>query len=419
MSQVLRVLVVDDEESIRFSLQRFLTDAGFHVSVASHPVDAKEMLPTIEFDVAVVDRILGDGEDGVDLVKHIKSVQPFCQTILISAYPSFESAAESLRSEAFAYLAKPVKRDEICQVTQEAAMQSKSRKERDSRARTMETQLLQASKMTSIGQLVSGIAHDFKNVLQVIAGYMDLLLANKQTAHPDYAKLKEIENVCQEGKQLVMQLLDSCGEREPSFEIIDINPTLQKVASLLTKTMPKNIQVGIRLSDALSPVSADPHQIHQCILNLAINARDAILEKRANLKNGRETEQPQIIIAAEDVILDEKRCEQLSGLTPGKYVLITVSDTGIGMAEDVRKRIFEPLFTTKASGKGTGFGLSMAYSIIKNHRGTVHVDSEPEKGTTLSIFLPAAEMRDPLSRVIGSKEPDSTGGRDENLLRTE
>lgn len=393
MSQTPGVLVVDDEESIRFSLRKFLTDAGFDVTVASHPIDAKGILSAREFDVAVIDRILPDGQSGLNLIKYIKSVQPFCQTILISAYPSFKSAAESLRCKTFAYLTKPLKREEVCGVVDEAARQSTLRREREAEAKTMERHLLQASKMEVAGQLVSGIAHDFNNMLQVIAGNVQLLMTNKQEGHPDYLRLNQIETIYQEAKQLIRQLLDSSNGQELSPEITDINSILQKIGYLLRSTIPKNIEVDMRLSNDLSPVEVDPYQIEQCLLNLGINARDAILEKGTTGKDKGKGEKPRIIMGTEDVILDEEHCRLYPWLGPGKYILITVSDTGIGMAGDVRERIFDPFFTTKAKDKGTGLGLYMAHRIIKNHQGVIGVYSESGKGTTFSIYLPTAHDR--------------------------
>lgn len=199
-----KVLVVDDEESFRYSFRRFLTDAGFDVAVASHSTEAKTVLSLNEFEVAVVDRILSEGQNGLDLILYIKSVQPFCQAIMITGYPSFESAAETLRCETFAYLTKPVKREKICRVVDEAARQSKSKREKDIKIKATERQLLQASRMEAIGRLASGIAHDFKNLLQLITGNIDLLLRNKQPEHPDYKVLNRLKTAGQRGSELII-----------------------------------------------------------------------------------------------------------------------------------------------------------------------------------------------------------------------
>ena len=391
-SQVPNILVVDDEESIRFSLQRFLTDAGFHVTLASHAAEARQILSRLSFDVAVVDRILPDGQDGVGLVEHIKGAQPFCQTILISAYPSFESAAKSMQCEVFAYLAKPVKRDEICRAVREAASKGRLRRERETRDNSLETQLFQASAMEAIGQLAGGIAHDFRNLLHVIGGNVELLMKDKKEDQPEYRTLKQIEFVCHKGKQLVRQLLDLCRSQDLHLEVVDLSTMLQKNEAFLREAIPEDIEVEMRLSENLAPVQVDPFQIEQCILNILINARDAIADKESCAKDEGNKEKPKIILATEDVILNEHHSHHYSWVKPGRHLLLSVSDTGIGMDEDVRRRIFDPLFTTKAMGKGTGLGLSTAYKIVKNHRGVIEVDSRPSKGTTFRIFLPAAEI---------------------------
>ena len=172
-----RILVVDDEESIRFSFQKFLSNAGHEITVAENIIDARAILSDNEFDVAVIDRILKDGQNGLDLVKHIREVNPFCEPILISAYPNFRSAAETLQYETFAYLTKPVKQEEICRVVEEAACKNKKKKE-------IEKQLIRAQKLESIDSLAGGFTHDFNNILMLMLGFVELAIIHTPEDSP-------------------------------------------------------------------------------------------------------------------------------------------------------------------------------------------------------------------------------------------
>lgn len=246
----------------------------------------------------------------------------------------------------------------------------------------LEKQLLQAQKMEAIGTLAGGIAHDFNNLLQVVLGYSELILADKQPNDPDYADLHKIRGAARNGAELVKQILTFSKRAEISPRPIDLNREVRKAEQLLRRTLPRIIEMDHFGAEDLWTINADPRQIEQILLNLAVNAKDAMP------RGGR------IVIETENVTLDEDYCRSHLGVGPGDYVLLTFSDTGIGIYPDVLDHIFEPFFTTKKTGEGTGLGLATVYGIVKQHNGHIICYSEPENGTTFKIYLPAIRSED-------------------------
>ena len=239
----------------------------------------------------------------------------------------------------------------------------------------LQEQLLHAQKMESIGTLAGGLAHDFNNLLNVISGYASIL----QLDATDPAKVSQsvdvINDTVKRGASLVQQLLALGRKTEISFEPVELNSVLEKLETLLKETFPKTIVTSLSLARDLPPVMVNSNQIHQALLNLCVNARDAMpdagkLLLETSLVHGVELRQR----------FQEVREDQ--------YVCISVADTGIGIDEVTKSRIFEPFFTTKAQGQGTGLGLSVVYGIVTNHSGFVDVESEPGRGTTFRIYLP-------------------------------
>jgi nitrogen-specific signal transduction histidine kinase/ActR/RegA family two-component response regulator len=240
-----------------------------------------------------------------------------------------------------------------------------------------EKQLLHFQKMEAVGTLAGGIAHDFNNLLQAIQGYVDLLLIDRDAGDPDYRKLQQIAHAAQRGGELTRQLLTFSRKAESKKMLLDLNREVGQAVRLLQRTIPKMIDIELRLAEPLKAVEADPVQVEQIIMNLAINAKDAMPE------GGR------LIIGTENASLDEGYCRTHLGAKPGDYVLLTVADTGHGINRGILDRIFEPFFTTKEVGKGTGLGLAIVYGIVKSHHGYISCFSEPGEGTSFKIYLPA------------------------------
>jgi two-component system, cell cycle sensor histidine kinase and response regulator CckA len=240
----------------------------------------------------------------------------------------------------------------------------------------LQRQLLQAQKMESIGTLAGGIAHDFNNLLTVVLGFSELLLIGKDERDPSYADLQKIHQSARSGADLVRRILLFSRKAEINPRPLNLNHEIEQTRKMLVRTIPKMIKFELVLSDEPAIVHADPTQLEQVILNLAVNAQDAMPD------GGKLT------FETKHVTLDEAYCGLHVEAKPGDYVMLSVSDTGHGMDHETLSHIFEPFYTTKETGKGTGLGLAMVYGIVKQHGGYINCYSEPETGTTFKIYLP-------------------------------
>lgn len=240
-------------------------------------------------------------------------------------------------------------------------------------------QLLQAQKMEAVGTLAAGVAHDFNNLLQTVQGYAELLRLRQGEGEDAGEQVQHIINAARRGSELTRQLLTFSRKIDSEKRPVDLNQKLTEVRNFLERTIPKMIEIELNLAEDLKLVNADPSQIEQVLMNLAVNARDAMPE------GGK------LVIETRNVSLDEAYCKIHLGPEPGEYVLLGVSDTGEGMHKEPLERIFEPFYTTKACGKGTGLGLAMVYGIVKAHSGHIVCHSEPGKGTDFNIYLPVLE----------------------------
>jgi two-component system, cell cycle sensor histidine kinase and response regulator CckA len=242
----------------------------------------------------------------------------------------------------------------------------------------LQKQLFQAQKMEAIGTLAGGIAHDFNNLLQAILGYADLLLMRKKAGDPDRQKIEIIRHAARDGADLVSRILTFSRKAEAKARPIDLNEEIRRAEKLLQRTVPKMIEIKLVLADGLRIIDADPAQIEQLLLNLAVNAQHAMPD------GGR------LVIETSNVSLRDEYLSDHLDVKPGMYVLLTVSDTGIGIAPDLLDRIFEPFFTTKSNGEGTGLGLAMVHGIVSQHGGYIRCYSEPGIGTSFKVYFPVS-----------------------------
>jgi PAS domain S-box-containing protein len=238
----------------------------------------------------------------------------------------------------------------------------------------LQQQLAQSQKMESIGTLAGGIAHDFNNILTIILGYSSSLSGVNE---PERIRegLDIIRETGMRGAALVQQLLTLSRSGNLSFQSVDINDLLQQFAKLLAETFPKTISVSVVTDSSVSPTLADPNRLHQTLLNLCVNARDAM--------NGSGA-----LMLSDSIVAGKELRSRFPDAVDEHYVCMKVTDTGSGMEPSVRERIFDPFFTTKDPGQGTGLGLTAVYGIIREHDGFVEVDSEPGRGTTFRLYLP-------------------------------
>ena len=269
------------------------------------------------------------------------------------------------------------------------------RKRAEEERTTLQEQLRQSQKMEAIGRLAGGVAHDFNNILTVIKGYSQFSLAEIKEEDPLRENIEEIKKSADRAADLTRQLLAFSRRQIMEVKILDLNTLLQNLDKMLRRIIGEDIELVTLLREDLGRVKADPGQIEQVVMNLAVNAKDAMS------KGGK------LIIETANVELDKAYAQAHVAVKPGPYVMIAVSDTGTGMAPEVRDRVFEPFFTTKGKGKGTGLGLSTVYGIVKQSGGNIWVYSEPGQGTTLKIYLPRVdEPAEKLeAQVIGEEFP--------------
>jgi signal transduction histidine kinase/CheY-like chemotaxis protein len=254
----------------------------------------------------------------------------------------------------------------------------------------LENQLVQAQKMESVGTLAGGIAHDFNNLLNIIQGYAFILRGHCEQNEEMEQSLVAINDTVQRGSALVHQLL-TLGRRSRGIGLkpVDINILVERLIVLIRQTFPKTIELDHILETDIPPIAGDKNQIEQALLNLCVNARDAMANRGTLMFKTHSVTGAMLQHLGEDL--------------EGPYVCIEVTDTGVGMDEKVRSRIFEPFFTTKKKGQGTGLGLSVVYGIVKNHDGFIDVDSKPMAGTSFRLYFPAqaadAAVHEPITKV--------------------
>jgi PAS domain S-box-containing protein len=241
----------------------------------------------------------------------------------------------------------------------------------------LEAQLRQAQKLEAIGTLANGIAHDFNNLLAAITGYADLALDATPSDDPRHDDLSQIARAAERGAALTRQLLTFSRPAAPERRPLRLADLMSETLHLLRPTIPSTIDIHAELPDDNWLVEADAAQLQQVLVNLVVNARDALPDGGA------------IRIVAANVLLDADQARRLN-TPPGRYVRLSVIDSGIGMDERTASRIFEPFFTTKAHGKGTGLGLAVTHGIVRGHGGVIEVESQPSRGTTIAIYLPAS-----------------------------
>jgi PAS domain S-box-containing protein len=275
-------------------------------------------------------------------------------------------SAEILRLED-----KPV----MISVTQEITVQKKTEAEREK----LQSQLLQAQKMESVGRLAGGVAHDFNNMLGVIQGRAELMFMGIKPADPHYEDLHEIYKAAQRSVDLTRQLLTFARKQTIAPKVLDLNDTVEGMFKMLRRLIGEDIDLVWKPGTQLWPVKVDPAQVDQILANLCVNARDAI--------DGT----GKVTIETENVVLDQIYCSTHAGFEPGQYLMLAVSDDGRGIDKQTLENLFEPFFTTKEVGEGTGLGLATVYGIVKQNSGFINVYSEPGQGTTFKICLPQAQ----------------------------
>ncbi len=261
---------------------------------------------------------------------------------------------------------------------------------------SLTAQLFQAQKMEAIGTLTGGIAHDFNNILQVCLGYSELLIEDQRLSKNLKDDARNIFEAARKGADLAKRLLTFSRKTDARPIILNLNQRINEMKKMLARTIPKNIKIDLILSENLAMINADPIQMDQVIMNVVVNARDAMRDGGI------------LTIETSNVVLDEEYANTHLHVAPGQYVLLMITDTGIGMDEQTASRIFEPFFTTKELGQGTGLGLSVVFGIVQQHGGFIRYYSNPGYGTTCKIYFPALVSQQQID--VEDPKPMPSGG---------
>jgi len=399
-SQPLRVLLVEHDTADIELCRDVLKRAGFTLDlrVAATAEQFAACLGDADFDVVLADYRLPEwnGMEALELLHKQSRDIPF---ILVTGTLGDESAVECIKQGATDYVLK----DRLARLP-EAVRSALHEKALRVERRALEQQLRQAQKYEAIGQLVGGIAHDFNNVIGAILGWAEMGMDEVPPDSRAHSYFKKTRAQADRAAALIRQLLAFARRQILEPRNLSLHQSVADLTSMLESLLDKNIEVKTVLAPDLAIVRADPTQIEQILLNLCINARDAMPG------GGR------LVIETENVDIDDEYCRLHPYSRPGRYARLTVSDTGTGMDAATLEHIFEPFFTTKEPGRGTGLGLATAFGIVKQHGGFLHVYSELGHGSVFHIYLPAVEAKPDL---ISKPEEEAARGGSETILLAE
>jgi len=401
MDREIRALILEDNPADRELLERELRKGGiaFTAQCVETRVDFLRELEAFRPDIVLSDFALPtfDGLTALTLTKELHPDLPF---IFVSGTIGEETAVQALTRGATDYLLKGhTKR--LCQAVLRAVNESTQRAERKS----LERQLFQAQKMEAIGQLAGGVSHDFNNLLTAILGYSQLMAEMIPPDSPFGEHLTEIQRAGERAKDLTRQLLTFSRKQIISPRILDLNSIVGGMEKLLRRLIPENVQIAFRIASDTLPIKADAGQIEQVIVNLAVNARDA-------MPNGGT-----ITIETGAADLDEEYTRHHPDIAAGRFGMLALSDNGIGMDDRTKAHLFEPFFTTKEPGKGTGLGLATVYGIVKQSGGHISVYSEVGIGTTFKVYFP--EIRESMTSPPPKSSPSGMPKGTETILVVE
>jgi signal transduction histidine kinase len=334
-----------------------------------------------------IDLILSDftlpGFDGMTALKIAHATWPSIPLIFVSGTMGEQRAIDSLKNGATDYVLKGT----LARLAP-AVRRAMHEVEEQAHRRRLEAQFIEAQKMEVIGHLAGGIAHDFNNILAVILGYSELIMQDLGPDEVNQSRLETIRSAAERAAGLTRQLLIFSRKQTVHPVVLDLNEVLQDLDKMLRRLIDDNIELTIVPAREIGHVQADSGYVGQVVMNLVVNARDA-------MPNGGE-----LRITTSNITLHENCARTHKGVIPGDYVMLSVCDTGSGMAEEVKARIFEPFFTTKPKGQGTGLGLATCQSIIQQSGAYIGVRSEAGQGATFNLFFPRVEQ--PLDVAIKS-----------------
>jgi two-component system cell cycle sensor histidine kinase/response regulator CckA len=398
----LRVLHLEDDPADAELVRETLLGGGIRCEVRRSETREhfEEAVREGAFDLILSDFTL-PSYDGPSALAFARRVRPDVPFIIVSGTIGEDAAVASLLAGATDYVLKH-RLPRLCPAVKRALREAEERRARaraEEEGRRLEERLRQAQKLEVVGQLAGGIAHDFNNILVVINSYIDLALSSLSPEDPLRPDLEEVQKAGLRAAALTRQLLAFSRKQVLQPVVLDLNAVVGDLEKMLRRVISEHVEIRLLLAERVGAVRADPAQIEQVLMNLVLNARDAMS------RGGT------LVISTADVTLDEAAARARGELAPGRYATLSVSDTGCGMDATTLARAFEPFFTTKPPGKGTGLGLSTVYGIVKQSGGHVEIESEVGRGTTVRVLLPrvasaeeAAPASGPSGRALGGNE---------------
>jgi two-component system cell cycle sensor histidine kinase/response regulator CckA len=372
----LQILHLEDDPNDAALVRAALEGAGIACTI-ERVQDRAPFIAALErggYDLVLSDFSL-PAFDGLTAMRLVRERWPDLPVILVSGTLGEDLAIDSLKNGATDYVMKK-------RLSRLAPAVQRAMQEVDARIhhRALEAQFIEAQKMEVIGQLAGGVAHDFNNILAVIMGYSDLIASDLEADHPLRKYTQEIRHASERAAGLTRQLLVFSRKQTVLPVVLDLNAVVKEMEEMLRRLIDENIAMSVTPCDLIGYVKADPGYAGQVLMNLVVNARDA-------MPSGG-----QLTIATRNVTLGDDRAPALAGAPSGDYVMLSVSDTGTGMTPEVKARLFEPFFTTKPSGKGTGLGLATCQTIVQQSGGQIEVLSVVGRGTTFRVYFPRVEL---------------------------
>jgi len=401
VSTTYKFLILEDVETDVELIMDQIKEAGINCSFKStdNERDFKKLIDEFKPDLVLSDYSL-PAYDGMSALSYILKTSPNLPVIIVTGSINEETAVSCMKSGAADYILK----DNMSRLGLAvlAALEKK----------TLKMQIIQAQKMEAIGTLAGGIAHDFNNLLGIIIGYSENMLNKLDKEDEMYKFTSNIKEAGMRGAELTDQLLSFSRKQVIQTELISINTVIEETEKMLGQLLGEDIELISQLEPKLWFVEADRGQINQIVMNLSINARDAM------------TAGGKIVMRTDNITIDKEYCNKFPYAIPGEFICMSVEDEGSGMDHETMSHIFEPFFTTKGTGRGTGLGLSVIYGIVKQHGGWVNVESVVGRGSTFRVFLPAVLSPgiDKSMEKTSTEDLDGHGKRvllveDEKMLR--
>jgi len=385
-----KILIVDDDPVMAGSVRAILQDRGYDIEIMNNPRKALDKINRALYDIVILDVMMPE-MTGFELLEAFDRENVDTFFIIMTGNASMESAVKAIRKGASDFFKKPFDPDELI-IRVDSVLKlvemNQRRIQAEKEQQKLEVQLGQARKMEAIGTLAGGIAHDFNNILGIIMGNTELMMEDMEPSHPSLENLEKVMVASFRAKEMINQLLRFSRQKDSEQKPIELNTIILDSLKLLRASIPTNIEIQTEISETAYTVLGDTTQINQIMINLCTNAAHAMQASGGIL-----------LVKLNHVDLKNNVFSEHSDIQEGEYIQLIVADTGHGISTDTIERIFDPYFTTKEQGKGTGMGLAVVHGIVKKHGGDIQVFSEMGVGTEFHILLPTINAEEVASEA--------------------